>query len=205
MTDRQDRPTGRIGGAAWPGRSPAGGGTAGSASTPRGPLNPAPRGPRHSTAAPPMSMLDAIRAVYSKPFTFSGRARRAEYWWYMLFYILISFVLGFVEIAAGISPDADTPGPISGVFALANFLPGLAVNVRRLHDVGRSGWWLLAPAVPGLLAVSMTTVTAGLMAPIGMILLIGTLALYVLIFVWTVTRSHPGTNRFGPSPLEQTQ
>ncbi|SDE10453.1 Uncharacterized membrane protein YhaH, DUF805 family [Paracoccus isoporae] len=204
MTQPSDRQGGRIGGAAWPGQSGGAGGGEGI----RRPRQPGPdRRDRaagaQSAAAPPMSMVDAIRAVYSKPFTFSGRARRAEYWWYMLFYVLVSFVLGFVEVAAGISPDADTPGPISSVFALANFLPGLAVNVRRLHDVGRSGWWLLAPAVPAILAISMTAVTAGLMAPIGMILLIGTLVIYLLIFVWTVTRSHPGTNRFGPSPLEQ--
>ncbi|GAB02621.1 MULTISPECIES: DUF805 domain-containing protein [Acinetobacter] len=72
---------------------------------------------------------------------FSGRARRKEYWYFYLFQILVGFILGVVFGIIGISDSGMDA--ISGLVSLAFFLPGLAVGVRRLHDVDRSGWWVL--------------------------------------------------------------
>ncbi|SAK48349.1 Inner membrane protein YhaI [Caballeronia hypogeia] len=72
---------------------------------------------------------------------FAGRARRKEYWFFTLFYILLAFVVGFVE---GLLRLGDGP---STLYSLALLLPSIAVGVRRLHDTGRSGWWLLLPLV----------------------------------------------------------
>ena len=72
---------------------------------------------------------------------FSGRARRMEYWMFVLFNLIIGFVLGFVEGLAG------GPGIVGNIYSLAVLIPGIAVGVRRKHDTDRSGWWLLLPIV----------------------------------------------------------
>jgi uncharacterized membrane protein YhaH (DUF805 family) len=78
-----------------------------------------------------MNFGQAISTCFSKYATFSGRASRPEFWWFFLFQILVS-------IAASMFGDV-----ISGVVGLALLLPALAVGARRLHDIGKSGWWQL--------------------------------------------------------------
>ncbi|WP_141502064.1 DUF805 domain-containing protein [Paenibacillus luteus] len=73
---------------------------------------------------------------------FSGRARRTEYWMFILFNILASIVLSIIERIIGIEPA------LSGLYSLFILLPSLAVGVRRLHDTGRSGLWLLLSFIP---------------------------------------------------------
>lgn len=72
---------------------------------------------------------------------FSGRARRKEYWMFILFNIIISFAISFIEALAG------GMGTISVIYSLAVLIPSIAVGVRRMHDTDRSGWWLLLPIV----------------------------------------------------------
>jgi uncharacterized membrane protein YhaH (DUF805 family) len=105
---------------------------------------------------------------------FVGRARRAEFWWFFLINLLITAALAFVDQLTGtLSPEGGY-GLLSGIYSLAVLLPTLAVAVRRLHDIGRSGWWLL----------------------IGLIPVIGTIILLALF----ILDGMPGDNRFGPSP-----
>ncbi len=73
---------------------------------------------------------------------FSGRARRKEYWMFILFNIIVACVM------AGIDGVLGTGGILYAIYALAVFIPGLAVTVRRLHDTGRSGWWFLLVLIP---------------------------------------------------------
>jgi len=127
-----------------------------------------------------MSMGDAIRTVLSKYATFDGRAARPEYWWWVLFYI-VAIVATTIVDGVILGPvfgdgvfDPDAPQPLSGLLYLALLLPNLAVGARRLHDVGRSGWWLLLALLP----------------------VIGAL---VLIF-WFVQPGDPGANEYGPPP-----
>ncbi|SFC58648.1 DUF805 domain-containing protein [Pseudoalteromonas denitrificans] len=80
--------------------------------------------------------------VLKKYAEFSGRARRKEYWMFMLFNFIVAFVIGFVEGIIG------SGGIVGGLYSLAVLLPGIAVSVRRLHDTDRSGWWLLIGLVP---------------------------------------------------------
>ena len=68
--------------------------------------------------------------------TFSGRARRSEYWYFFLINVIISFILGFVGGVMGTSI-------LSNIYVLAVLIPGIAVGVRRMHDVDKSGWFLL--------------------------------------------------------------
>ena len=73
---------------------------------------------------------------------FSGRARRQEFWMFVLFNFLASVALGFVDGILG------TSCALGGLYSLAVLIPSLAVGVRRLHDTDRSGWWLLLPLIP---------------------------------------------------------
>ena len=107
---------------------------------------------------------------------FTGRARRKEYWFFILFYLIFSIVLMFVDGATG-SLNANTGvGLFSGIFALAMFIPSLAVGVRRLHDTDRTGWWVLINFLP----------------------LIG----FLIFLVFMVLDGTPGDNRYGPSPKQ---
>ena len=79
--------------------------------------------------------------------TFSGRARRSEYWYFVLFNAIISFVFGFV---CGLMQVPE----LANLYTLAVFIPSIAVGVRRMHDVGKSGWFLLIPIYNLILAVT---------------------------------------------------
>ena len=108
--------------------------------------------------------------------TFSGRARRKEYWMFFLFNVLISLGLGVLDVVAGTYSVEYETGFFSGLYSLLVLIPGMAVGVRRLHDTNRSGWWILISLIP----------------------IIGVLVL----FVFTCLDSQPGTNRFGVNPKE---
>jgi len=91
-----------------------------------------------------MGFTEAVKACLSKYATFSGRALRSEYWYFYLFNVLASIVLGVVDsMAFGMQA-----GILRGLFGLAMILPTLAAGARRLHDTDRSGWWQLLWFVP---------------------------------------------------------
>ena len=131
-----------------------------------------------------MFFVTAVRTVLGKYATFSGRARRSEYWWWALaqgLVIGIPYVIALVIVGvASADPDTVEPPPaflaLSGVvllLALALFLPSLAVTVRRLHDTGRTGWWYLISLVP----------FGG-----------------IVLLVFSVLDSTPGDNAWGQNP-----
>jgi len=113
-------------------------------------------------------------SVLKKYAEFSGRSQRAEYWYFVLFNIIIAFVLGFIDGIIGTFDPVSGYGLISGLYTLAVLIPGIAVGVRRLHDVGKSGWMLL----------------------IGLIPLIG----FIWLIILMVTDSNPVNNKYGPNP-----
>lgn len=87
-----------------------------------------------------MNFGQAISTCFAKYATFSGRASRSEFWWFFLFQILVSIVASML---------GDV---VAGLVSLALLLPALAVGTRRLHDIGKSGWWqLIMLTVIGLL------------------------------------------------------
>ena len=106
--------------------------------------------------------------------TFSGRAQRAEYWYFVLFYILIFIGLSFIDNITGSFSAEAGMGLLGGILTLALLIPSIAVGVRRLHDTGRSGWWLLIVLVP----------------------LVGA----IILLVFTVQDSEPGENAYGHNP-----
>jgi uncharacterized membrane protein YhaH (DUF805 family) len=94
-----------------------------------------------------MGIQEAITTCFANYVNFAGRAARPEYWWWVLFVIVIGVIL---QIVGGIilGSASGAGGVLGGLFYLATFLPGLAVSVRRLHDTDRSGWWLLLALIP---------------------------------------------------------
>jgi uncharacterized membrane protein YhaH (DUF805 family) len=133
-----------------------------------------------------MGIVEAVKSCFNNYITFSGRARRSEYWYFVLFSIIGSIALGLVDRAIfGAAVETidmgdggymmQRPGLLESLFSLAILLPTISVAVRRLHDTGRSGWWLL----------------------IGLIPLIG----WIVLLVWYVSRGTVGDNEYGPDPL----
>jgi uncharacterized membrane protein YhaH (DUF805 family) len=98
-----------------------------------------------------MSFSQAVSSVLlNKYATFSGRARRSEYWWWYLFVTLVFVVAGILDNAIGLTYSDLTVGGgwIATIAGIVFLVPNLAVAVRRLHDTGRTGWWLLIGLVP---------------------------------------------------------
>lgn len=83
-----------------------------------------------------MTFQESVRECFTKYADFNGRARRSEYWWFMLFVILVSLALSIFSNA------------LSSIFSLATLLPSIAAAARRLHDTNRSGWWQLIALIP---------------------------------------------------------
>ncbi len=82
--------------------------------------------------------------VLKKYAVFGGRARRKEYWYFYLFNIIICSILGFIDGFFGISPESK--GSVLGnIYTLAVLIPSIAVSARRMHDIGKSGWFMLIP------------------------------------------------------------
>ena len=162
-----------------------------------------------------MNMIDAVKSVLSQYFGFSGRARRSEYWFWVLATILVSIVVIIVEAILGLPYDGT--GPISLVLSLAIFFPGLAVTFRRLHDTGRSGWWIggfyLGVIIFGIIigAMAVGAVASGsgdtaVMASLGVFAIIGGLAIIIYsiaLLIFLCQDSHPGPNKYGPNPKNQ--
>ncbi len=94
--------------------------------------------------------------VWKKYAVFSGRAHRTEYWMFVLFNVIVSFCIGIIEGLLGIAQNTDQ-SILGNIYALAVLIPSIAVGVRRMHDIDRSGWWLLLPIVNLVFAATKGT------------------------------------------------
>lgn len=92
-------------------------------------------------------------AVLKKYAIFDGRAQRAEYWYFVLFNVIVMFLLSMLDTVLGISADPED-GILSGIYQLAVLIPSIAVGIRRMHDVNKSGWFILIPIYNFILAVT---------------------------------------------------
>ncbi len=79
---------------------------------------------------------------------FKGRARRKEYWFFILFNIIFMFLALIIDIMFGTIKDPENPGIIFSIYSIAVILPSISVSVRRLHDIGKNGWYLLISLLP---------------------------------------------------------
>ena len=115
-----------------------------------------------------MGFGQAISAGFSNYVNFSGRACRSEFWFWFLFIIIADIVAIIIDLALGIQL-------VSSLFGLVTIIPNIAIAIRRLHDLDRTGWWYLLVFIP----------------------LIG----WIILLIWYVTKGTDGPNRFGPDPL----
>lgn len=114
-----------------------------------------------------MSFSEAVKDGFDHYVNFEGRASRSSFWWWVLFVIIVSIVANIIDSAADIAI-------FSIIVSLGLFLPGLSKAIRRLHDTGRSGWWVL----------------------IGLIPLIG----FIVLLIFYLEKSEPADNQYGPAP-----
>ena len=140
-----------------------------------------------------MGFREAVTACIQDYYTFSGRARRSEYWWFVLFVVVATFLLAGVD---AVIFGEDMLLGLNGLFGLLTFLPQISVSWRRMHDTGRPGWFNLLPAVP---IVSLLMIGSGDPVP-ELVLLYGSVALAIVVLVWLALPSQSGENRFGPEP-----
>lgn len=122
-------------------------------------------------------MIEYYKAVLNKYADFTGRARRSEYWFFVLgnliIYIGLAVIGGLLGGITGSEEGAIVPIALIGIFVLAILIPSIAVGVRRLHDTGKSGWWYLISLVP-----------------------FGS----IVLLVFFCMDSEPGANQWGPNP-----
>jgi uncharacterized membrane protein YhaH (DUF805 family) len=114
--------------------------------------------------------VQSVVSAFSKYVTFSGRASRTEYWFFALFLFIVGIVTALIDMT--VLSDIEW-SPLNTIFSLGTFLPSLAISVRRLHDIDRTGWWVL---------IALTI--------IGIIVLL----------IFACTRGTIGSNRFGADP-----
>ena len=121
-----------------------------------------------------MSFTDAVRTCLKEKYiNFSDRAARSEYWWFALFCWGVAIALSILDNL--IFNDASGYGIFSTIWGLAIVVPSIGVGVRRLHDLDKSGWWLLLSCIP----------------------VIG----FIILVFWFIQQGTAGQNRFGADPL----
>jgi uncharacterized membrane protein YhaH (DUF805 family) len=119
-----------------------------------------------------MNFQEAISSGLSRYIDFDTRSSRSEYWYWVLFVFIVSIVAAVID---SLIFGSEMMGPVRGLLTLALFVPGIAIGVRRLHDIGRSGWWILIALIP----------------------VIG----FLVLIYWFVQAGDSGDNEFGGDPL----
>ena len=115
-----------------------------------------------------MDFMTSVKTCFSKYATFSGRAIRSEFWWFVLFCIIVGMVLGALDAMVF---GYGSVGIFALIFQLGTIIPSLSVGARRLHDIGKSGWWQL----------------------LGLLPIIG----WVILIYWMAQKTHEGENKYG--------
>ena len=119
-----------------------------------------------------MNLVEAVGSGFRNYVGFGGRACRSEYWYWALFVVIFSIVTFMLDSL--LFPD-NPARLLNSLFSLAVFLPGLAMAIRRLHDIDKSGWWVLIVLIP----------------------IVG----WIILIVWAIKQGDEANNRFGADPL----
>lgn len=142
-----------------------------------------------------MGFQESVSTCFRKYATFTGRARRAEYWYFnlfqLLFGLLIYFLLRFVPY--------NTIGAIVIIANIFLFIPWLAVSARRLHDIGKSGWYIVSLMIIPSIGVLFTNLST--MMYLWLFFFIWALLGLIQLLLWSIKKSSEGDNQYGPSPL----
>ena len=137
------------------------------------------------------AIIENFKTVVTKHYVdFHGRARRSEFWWYILVVVILGLIVGLIGRLIGTTI-------LSSLLSLALLLPNLGVAVRRLHDVNKSGWWILLPLAPMILAfIFMFMFQLTIAGILGLV----TLATWILLIYWYAQPGTAGQNPYGPDP-----
>lgn len=122
-----------------------------------------------------MNSFEYYKKCFRQYADFKGRARRAEYWYFVLYNWLISIAVSLVDMLT-LGAGENGMGLLGLIYSLVILIPSLAASVRRMHDTGRSGWTLLLSFIP----------------------IIG----WILVIVYSCQDSQPGSNKWGANPKE---
>lgn len=152
-----------------------------------------------------LTPIDWAKRPIHKYADFSGRAPRAEYWWFTLALVVAYIVVSIVESIIGIDKTVGPYGYLSVLLMLGTLVPSIAVGVRRLHDTNRAGWWLLIAIVPYLIfamAAGAAIASGSMVALAGATMLLGLLAFAggIALLVFMVLPGTKGDNRYGADP-----
>ncbi len=125
-----------------------------------------------------MNFINSIGSGFTRYFDFKTRSSRSEYWWFSLFCLMGMYGLAFIDVFSG-TYDAETGiGLYSAIFNIFVLIPSISVSARRLHDIGKSGWWNL--------------------------LYITIIGIFVLLY-WFVQPGSEEDNKFGSNPLKKDE
>jgi uncharacterized membrane protein YhaH (DUF805 family) len=160
-----------------------------------------------------MDFMDAVKTCLRKYFTFRGRAQRSEYWWFYLFTIIVGVFAQIIDGAMMGWANSDQ-GPVGAITTLAFFIPSLSAGWRRLHDTGRSGWWI-GGGILGFIAFGIILVVLGAASAnggldtvitgiFGILFLIGLIVWGISILVFLCQDSYSGDNVYGRSTKYDT-
>ncbi|MDP3403630.1 MAG: DUF805 domain-containing protein [Brevundimonas sp.] len=121
--------------------------------------------------------MNSFIIPYKRYVDFGGRSDRKEFWYYFLFYLIVSAMLSVLDRAvfpSALDVDGDLLQPLTSIFAIGSLVPNISVSVRRLHDTGRSGWWALLWLIP----------------------IFG----WLMLLIWFSQKGQPGLNAYGAAP-----
>ena len=155
-----------------------------------------------------MNPIEAVSSVFRNYANFNGRARRSEFWWFVLFSVISQMIMNLIPF-------------VGFIYALALIVPSLAVTARRLHDTNRTAWWMLLYLVPilGFIVLAIMFVALlglealdpwetsdvewGVLGVLFLIWLLVSIAAWIVLLVFQIMPGTVGPNRYGPDPLRQ--
>jgi uncharacterized membrane protein YhaH (DUF805 family) len=123
------------------------------------------------------ALMNDFIIPYRRYVDFEGRSSRKEFWYFVLFYLIVSAVLTILDrtfFSSALGTNGSAIDPLTSIFGIVSLIPNLSVSVRRLHDTGRSGWWVLLWLIP----------------------LVG----WIPLLIWYCQKGHPAANAFGEAP-----
>ena len=145
-----------------------------------------------------MTFVESIQTCIQKYFVFTGRASRSEFWWFAGFRALINTMqLGKHPVLEGVFM----------IISLALVIPMMSVASRRLHDIGRSGWWqalIIIPLIMMIIGMYLALVPQPVSDMVVVAVGVGgvlSLIIFIWLIVWFAKKGNEGENRFGPTPL----
>ena len=154
-----------------------------------------------------MGFGEAIKTCFSKYFTFRGRARRSEYWYFYLFTFLLGVAATLLDLVLGLG--GGEIGVIGSLASLGTFFPSVSAQVRRLHDTGRSGWWIGGAIIAAIIFVFLIAGSIGASATgdfgaiagvLIIVFILGLIGYGITMLVFLCTDSQEGSNKYGPNP-----